>query len=145
MMLLVMPWLDLCALCVYFHAIWLYPCLHMHICLDSCSSKFMCYASTCLHARFYAYMPRSMFSHACVLGSMFSTCFMSSSICLCALSHVHHAMCYCSPFVALSRLNTKTHIKGFGSSLFACLCLLTSMLYACVSLSCSRLYHLWCL
>ena len=26
----------------YFHAIWLDPCLHMLICLDSCSSMFMC-------------------------------------------------------------------------------------------------------
>ena len=32
------------------------------------------------------------------------------------------------------------HIKWFGSSLSACLCLLISML-ACVSLSCSRLCH----
>ena len=29
-------------LCVYFHAIWLDTCLHMLICLDSCSSMFMC-------------------------------------------------------------------------------------------------------
>ena len=36
---------------------------------------------------------------------------------------------------------TLAHIKGFGSSLFACLCLLASTLYACVSLSCSRLFH----
>ena len=35
------------------------------------------------------------------------------------------------------------HIKGFGSSLSACLCLLVSILYACVSLSCSRLCHVW--
>ena len=34
------------------------------------------------------------------------------------------------------------HIKWFGSSLSACLCLLISML-ACVSLSCSRLCHVW--
>ena len=39
---------------------------------------------------------------------------------------------------------TKAHIKGFGSHLFACLCLLASMLYACVILSCSRLCHAWC-
>ena len=29
-------------LCVYFHDIWLDPCLHMLIFLDSCSSMFMC-------------------------------------------------------------------------------------------------------
>ena len=28
-------------LCVYFHAIWLDPCLHMLICLDPCSFMFM--------------------------------------------------------------------------------------------------------
>ena len=38
---------------------------------------------------------------------------------------------------------TKVHIKGFGSFLFACLCLLASMLYACVSLSSSRFCHVW--
>ena len=41
MMSLAMPYLDLC-LYVYFHAIWLDPCLHMLICLDSYSSMFMC-------------------------------------------------------------------------------------------------------
>ena len=39
---------------------------------------------------------------------------------------------------------TKAHIKGFGSPLFACLYLLASMLYACASLSNSRLFHVWC-
>ena len=34
--------------------------------------------------------------------------------------------------------------KGFGLSLFACLCLLASMLHARASLSCSRLCHAWC-
>ena len=33
-------------------------------------------------------MFRFMFPHACVLGSMFSTCFMLSSMCLCAPCHV---------------------------------------------------------
>ena len=88
MMLLAMPCLDLCVLCVYFRAIWLDPCLHMLICLDSCSSMSMCKASTCLHACFYTYMSRSMFSHVYVLGSMFTTCFMPSSMCLCAPYHV---------------------------------------------------------
>ena len=57
MMLLTMPCGDLCVLCVYFHAIWLDPCLHMFICLDSCSSMSMCQVPICLHA----YMSRSMF------------------------------------------------------------------------------------
>ena len=38
---------------------------------------------------------------------------------------------------------TLAHIKGFGSSLFTCICLLASMLYACVSLSSSRLCYVW--
>ena len=109
-MSMVMPCLDLCVLCVYFHAIWLDPCLHMLICLDSWSSMIMCQVSTRLHACFHAYVSRSMLSHACVLGSMFSTCFMPSSMCLCTPCHVYvlrprlclHAMCYCSPFVTLS-------------------------------------------
>ena len=75
-------------LCVYFHAIWLDPSLHVLICLDLCSSMSMCKVPTCLHVCFYAYMSRSMFSHAYVLGSMFSTCFMSSFMCLCAPCHV---------------------------------------------------------
>ena len=65
------------------------------------------------------------------------------------LGYVCHAMCYCSPFVVLSFFflcfgllvrtrsrpyglchcpYTLAHIKGFGSFLFACLCLLASML-----------------
>ena len=27
--------------CVYFHAIWLDPCLHMFVCLDLCSSRLL--------------------------------------------------------------------------------------------------------
>ena len=34
-------------------------------------------------------MPISMLPHACVFGSMLSTCFMLFSMCLCALCHVH--------------------------------------------------------
>ena len=33
--------------------------------------------------------------------------------------------------------------KGLDHSHFACLCLLASMLYACVSISCYRLCHAW--
>ena len=88
MMLLAMPCLDLRVLCVYFHAIWLDPCLHMLICLDSCSSMSMCKVSMCLHVCFYAYMSRSRFSHAYVLGSMFSTCFKLSFMCFCTPFHV---------------------------------------------------------
>ena len=47
------------------------------------------------------------------------------------------------PYGFCHRLYTLAHIRGFGSPLFACLCLLTSMLYACVSLSSSRFCHVW--
>ena len=39
------------------------------------------------------------------------------------------------PYGLCHRPHTKAHIKGFGSPLFACLCLLAFTLYACVSLS----------
>ena len=42
----------------------------------------------CLHACIYAFAPRSMFPHACVLGSMLSTCFTLFSMCLCVPCHV---------------------------------------------------------
>ena len=98
MMLLAMPCLDLCVLCVYFHAIWLDPCLHMLICLDPYSSMSMCQVSTCLHVCFYACMTRSMFSHVYVLRSMFSTCFILSPICSCTPCHV----CVPRPRLSLS-------------------------------------------
>ena len=109
-MSMVMPCLDLCVLCIYFHAIWLDPCLHMLICLDSCPSMSMCLIAMCLHACFYAYMSMSMLPHACVFGSMLSSCFCYIP-CACVLhamfmcldlGYVCHAMCYYSPFVVLS-------------------------------------------
>ena len=68
----------------------LYPSLHMLVCLDSCPSMSMCLISMCLHACFYAYMSMSMLPHACVFGSMLSTCFCYIP-CACAL----HAMFVC--------------------------------------------------
>ena len=58
-----------------------------------------------------------------------------------------HALYYTQsrPYGLCPRPYTKAHIKGFGSPIFACLCLFTSMLYACVSLYSSRLCHSWCL
>ena len=82
--------------------------LHAHM-LDIMSMVMSCLdLHVCMHVLCsYAYMSRSMLSHACVLGSMFSTCFMLSSMYLCAPCHacvprprlVCHAMCYCNPFV----------------------------------------------
>ena len=83
MMLLAMPCLYLC---VYFHAIWLDPCLHILICLDPCFHMPMCLDLCPLHASYY--LPCAYALHA-----MF--------MCL-DLGHVCHAMCYYSSFVALS-------------------------------------------
>ena len=80
--------LGFMCLCVYFHAIWLDPCFHMLICLDSCSSMLMYQACTCWCVYFYAYLSRSMFSHAYVSRSIFFTCFILSSMCLCTPCHV---------------------------------------------------------
>ena len=98
MMLLGYALLGSLCLCVYFHAIWLDQSLHMLICLDSCSSMSMCKVPKCLHVCFYAYMSRSMFSHAYVLGSMFFTCFILSPMCSCIPCHV----CVPRPGICLS-------------------------------------------
>ena len=75
------------SMCLYAHSmlLCLYASLHMLVCLYSCSTMSMCYISTCLHVCSYAYILISMFPHACVFGSMLSTCFMLFSMCLCAL------------------------------------------------------------
>ena len=70
-------------LCVYFHDIWLDPCIHTHICLVSCSSMPMCLNLYSLHA--LCYLPC-----ACVLHAMI--------MCL-GLDLVCHVMCYCGHFV----------------------------------------------
>ena len=100
-----------------------------------------------------------------------SICFMPSSMCLCALCHVcvlkprpclschvllqpfcsfyHIFLCFgllvrtrSRPYRLCRRPNTEADIKGFGSPYFQVYaCLLASMLYACVNLSCSRLCH----
>ena len=58
----------------------------MPICLDLCFDMLVCLDLFSLHALCYL-------SCACALHAMF--------VCL-DLSYVCHAMCYCSPFVALS-------------------------------------------
>ena len=110
-------------------------CFHMSLCLDLCSLHALCYIPC-----------------ACAIHAMF--------VCL-DLGYICHAMCYCSPFVALSfflvaywfRPNLdpigfvivdtpRTISKGLDHPYFACLRLLTSMFYAYVSLSSSRLCHI---
>ena len=121
----------------------IFPCLYVQIdvftCLDLCS----------LHSLYY-------------LPCAFALCAMF--VCL-DLGYVCHAMCYCSLFVSFIAFScilaywfrpnldptvfVIVHVprpisKWFGSFLFACLCLLASMFYACVSLSSSRLCYVWC-
>ena len=131
----------LCAkfLYVYMHVsipICLYLCFHMLVCLDLCSLYVSCY-----------------FPCACALYAMF-TCLDLDYICHAAivalLSLYLSFLCFDLMVRTQSRLYgichrpyTLAHIKGFGSSYFACLCLLASMLYACVSLYSSRLCHAW--
>ena len=40
-------------LCVYFHVIWLDPCLHVRICLDLCFHMLVCLDLCSLHALCY--------------------------------------------------------------------------------------------
>ena len=97
-------------LCVYFHVIWLDPvftCLYawIHVlpCLCARLIHVDVYVSmpTCLDLRFHMFVCLDLcFLHAlcylpcvCMLHAMF--------LCL-DLSHVRHAMCYCSHFVAFS-------------------------------------------
>ena len=82
---------------VYFHAIWLDPCFHMLICLDSCSSMLMKQACTCWCVCFYAYLSWSMFSHA--LYYLPCACAIHAMFVYLDLGYVCHAMCYCSSFV----------------------------------------------
>ena len=107
--------------------------------------------------RFYAY-------HACWCHCWFSMhlCMLASMFMCLDLGYVCHAMCYYSPFVTLSfflmilaywfglDLNPMVFVivhtpqptlKGLDHPYFSCLCLLASVLYACVSLPCSRLCH----
>ena len=67
-------------LCVYFLAIWSDPCLHI---LYAWIHVLPCLCVKFLHVYMHVSMPMSLdlfFSHAYVLGSMFSTCLMLSSM-----------------------------------------------------------------
>ena len=148
-------------LCVYFHALWLDPCLHMLVCSNSCSFHIYVlglYMSMCMFPCLLVLI--YMFSHAYVLGFVFSTCFMPSSRCLhashfvyalrprpCLSCHVllqpfssfcHIFLCFVLMVRTRSRPcsfchhpYTKVHIKGFGSP----------YLHVYVSLSSSKLCH----
>ena len=169
MMLLAMPCLDLCVsvfISMIYGQILVFTCLYawihvlsclcawvlhvyMHvskpICLDLCFHMPMCLDLCSLHA--LCHLPC-----ACALHAMFA--------CL-DLGYVCHAMCYCSLFVTvyfflvfwpngqdliqtLWSLSLSTHQgphQRVWITLFACPCLLASMFYAYVKLSCSKLCH----
>ena len=78
-------------------------CLDLHVCIQVLCSYAYIRVFTCLYAWIHAFpclcakflyvymhvsMPISMLPHACVFGSMLSTCFMLFSMCLCTLCHV---------------------------------------------------------
>ena len=77
-----------------------------------------------------------MFVMSWAIVALLSLCF--SFLCFGLLVRTQSrpcGLCHC-PY-------TLAHIKGFGSSSFTCLCFLAFVLYACSSLSSSRLRHVW--
>ena len=85
--MLVMPCLDLCVhmfISVLYVQIFVFTCLYAWIHVLPC----LCAKFLHVYTHVAMPMPRSMFSNACVLGSMFFTCFILSFMCLCALCHV---------------------------------------------------------
>ena len=83
----------------------------------------------CLHAQ-----AQAMFVMPCDIVALLLLCL--SSFCFGLLFRTRSRPCG-----LFHRPYTLAHIKGFGSLLFTCLCTFASMLYAHVSLSCSRLCH----
>ena len=152
-------------LCSYAH-VYSFTCLHAWICVLPCFYAYihmLICTFTCLHAYLRAYMNRSVYLHTLIDAfymlyaiSHVLVCFMP---CLCAQAQTLSVM-PCAivallclglmvrtrfrPYGLCHRPYTKAHIKEFGSFLLACLCLLVSMLYACVSLSRYRLCHALC-
>ena len=131
--------------------IYIFTRLHARIQVFTCLYV-QIYVFTCLCAQIYALLALCHLPCACALHAMF--------VCL-GLDLVCHAMFYCSPFVALSfflvfwligldliqtlwSLSLFAHLGLYQRvwiTHFGCLCLLASMLYACVSLSGYRLHH----
>ena len=117
-----------------------------------CHAYAQIYVFTCLCAWINALCISCCFPCPCVIYAMF--------MCL-DLGYVCHVMCYCTfcrfiflscalaywlesdldPMVFVIIHTPRPTSKGLDHSHFTCLCLLAPMLYACVSLSCSRLCH----
>ena len=100
-MSMVMLRLDLCAHCFLPCFVLRFASVHAY-CLDSRSSMFMC-----LDLCFHMFACLNLGFHMLVCLGLFSLL----ALCVCALhamivcldiGYVCHAMCYCSPFVALS-------------------------------------------
>ena len=111
------------------------------------------YVLTCLCAWIYVlYMPYAIF-HVLVhsmpcLHAQTQAMFVMPCAILALLSLYLSFLCFglmvgtrSRTYGLCHRPYTLAHIKGFGSPLFACLCLLASVLYTCDSLSYSRLCH----
>ena len=71
-------------LCVYFHAIWFDPCLHMLIFIFFHVYVLTFYMFACTF--FYAYVSRSMFPHVCVLGSMLYMLYAIFHVLVCSMA-----------------------------------------------------------
>ena len=116
----------------------LYVQIYVLICL--CVWIYVLYMPYAIFHAFVRSMPclcaqtQAMFVTPCAIITLLSICL--SLLCFGLMVGTQSR-----PYGFCHRLYTLAHIRGFGSPLFACLCLLTSMLYACVSLSSSRLCH----
>ena len=113
-------------------------------------------ASTCLDVHLHAYMHISIiYMLACFtpcLCAQAQTLFVMPCVIVALLFLLSHFLMFwpnCQDLIqTLWSLSSSIHQgphKRVGSPLFACQCLLASMLYAYISLSSSRLCHAWCL
>ena len=127
-----------------------YTFTYMFLCLDVwiyvfaclCAWIYVLYTLYAISHVFVLFMPclyaqtQAMFVMSCAIVALLSLCF--SFLCFDLLVWTlskSYGLCHFPYTLAL--------IKGFGSTLFTCLYLLASVLYACVSLSRSRLCHVW--
>ena len=109
-------------LCAQTQAMFVMPCAIV-VLLSLCFS-FLCFglmvSAVCTMPCLYA-QTQAMFVMPCAIIVLLSLCF--SFLCFGLMVRARsrpYGLCHC-PY-------TKTHIKGFGSPLFACLCLLASRL-----------------
>ena len=119
---------------------------------------------TCLYVQIYVLSCLCAWIHVlCALCNLPCASALHAMIVCLDLGYVYLGMCYCSYFVTLpfflvfwpiglDPIQTLWSLSSFiylspyqrvWITRFACLCLLASMLYACVSLSCSKLVVGW--